>query len=271
MSIASLTPAYLADLNEPQRQAVETLDGPVLVLAGAGTGKTRALTARLAHILMQRRAFPSQVLAVTFTNKAAREMRDRLERLIGSAIEGMWLGTFHALGARILRRHAEAVGLKSNFTILDTDDQLRLVKQLLQAEDIDDKRWPARAVLGAIERWKDRGLTPDKVDPGEAGDFAAGRMTQLYRLYQERLRVLNAADFGDLLLHNLTVFLEQPAILADYQRKFRYLLVDEYQDTNVAQYLWLRLLAQQHRNICCVGDDDQSIYGDRKSACRERV
>ena len=259
MSIASLTPSYLADLNEPQRQAVETLDGPVLVLAGAGTGKTRALTARLAHILVQRRAFPSQVLAVTFTNKAAREMRDRLERLIGSAIEGMWLGTFHALAARILRRHAEAVGLKSNFTILDTDDQLRLVKQLLQAEDIDEKRWPARAVLGAMERWKDRGLTPDQVDPGEAGDFAAGRMTQLYKLYQERLRVLNAADFGDLMLHNLTIFLEQSAILADYQRKFRYLLVDEYQDTNVAQYLWLRLLAQQHRNICCVGDDDQCV------------
>ena len=263
MSMPSLQPAYFADLNEPQRQAVETLDGPVLVLAGAGTGKTRALTARLAHILTLRRAFPSQVLAVTFTNKAAREMRDRLERLIGTAVEGMWLGTFHALAARILRRHAEAVGLKSNFTILDTDDQLRLIKQILSAENIDDKRWPARAILGAIERWKDRGLTPDKVDPGESGDFAGGRLPQLYRLYQERLRVLNAADFGDLLLHNLSVFLEQPAILAEWQRKFRYLLVDEYQDTNIAQYLWLRLLAQQHKNICCVGDDDQSIYGWR--------
>jgi DNA helicase-2/ATP-dependent DNA helicase PcrA len=263
MSMPSLQPAYLADLNEPQRQAVETLDGPVLVLAGAGTGKTRALTARLAHILTLRRAFPSQVLAVTFTNKAAREMRDRLERLIGTAVEGMWLGTFHALAARILRRHAEAVGLKSNFTILDTDDQLRLVKQILSAEKIDDKRWPARGILGAIERWKDRGLTPAKVDPGESGDFAGGKLPELYRLYQERLRVLNAADFGDLLLHNLTIFLEQPAILAEWQRKFRYLLVDEYQDTNVAQYLWLRLLAQQHKNICCVGDDDQSIYGWR--------
>jgi len=263
MSMPSLPPSYLADLNEPQRLAVETLDGPVLVLAGAGTGKTRALIARLAHILTLRKAFPSQILAVTFTNKAAREMRERLERLIGSAVEGMWLGTFHALAARILRRHAEAVGLKSNFTILDTDDQIRLVKQLLQAENIDDKRWPARAVLGAIERWKDRGLTPDKVDPGEAGDFAGGRLAQLYRLYQERLLVLNAADFGDLLLHNLSLFLGQPAILTEYQRKFRYLLVDEYQDTNVAQYLWLRLLAQQHKNICCVGDDDQSIYGWR--------
>jgi|SRR5580658_683661 DNA helicase-2/ATP-dependent DNA helicase PcrA len=263
MSLPLSPPAYLADLNPPQRLAVETLDGPVLVLAGAGTGKTRALTARLAHILTLRRAFPSQILAVTFTNKAAREMRQRLELLIGSAVEGIWLGTFHALAARILRRHAEAVGLKSNFTILDTDDQVRLIKQLLQAENIDDRRWPARAVLGAIERWKDRGLTPDKVDPAEAGDFAGGRLAELYRLYQARLRVLNAADFGDLLLHNLTIFLEQATILADYQRKFRYLLVDEYQDTNVAQYLWLRLLAQQHRNICCVGDDDQSIYGWR--------
>ena len=256
-------PAYLAGLNEPQRRAVETLDGPVLMLAGAGTGKTRALTARLAHILMTRRAFPSQLLAVTFTNKAAREMRDRLERLIGPAIEGIWLGTFHSLAARILRRHAEAVGLKSNFTILDTDDQIRLVKQLLAAEGIDDKRWPARAVLGAIERRKDRGLGPAKIDTEEAGEFAGGRMALLYKLYQERLQVLNAADFGDLLLHNLTIFQEQPDILADYQRKFRYLLVDEYQDTNVAQYLWLRLLAQGHRNICCVGDDDQSIYGWR--------
>jgi DNA helicase-2/ATP-dependent DNA helicase PcrA len=263
MSTTTLPPAYLDDLNPPQRQAVETLDGPVLVLAGAGTGKTRALTARLAHILALRRAFPSQILAVTFTNKAAREMRDRLERLIGESIEGIWLGTFHSLAARILRRHAEAVGLKSNFTILDTDDQLRLIKQILQAENIDDRRWPPRAVLGAIERWKDRGLTPDKVDPGEAGDFAGGRLAQIYRLYQERLAVLNAADFGDLLLHNLTVFLNNPPILADWQRKFRYLLVDEYQDTNVAQYLWLRLLAQAHKNICCVGDDDQSIYGWR--------
>jgi DNA helicase-2/ATP-dependent DNA helicase PcrA len=263
MSLPLSPPTYLADLNPPQRQAVETLEGPVLVLAGAGTGKTRALTARLAHILTLRRAFPSQILAVTFTNKAAREMRDRLERLVGSVAEGMWLGTFHALAARILRRHAEAVGLKSNFTILDTDDQIRLIKQLLQAEEIDDKRWPARVVLTFIERWKDRGLIPAKVDPGEYGDFAGGRMARLYRLYQERLKVLNAADFGDLLLHNLTIFLEQPAILADYQRKFRYLLVDEYQDTNVSQYLWLRLLAQEHKNLCCVGDDDQSIYGWR--------
>ncbi len=263
MSDRAGEPAYFANLNPPQRQAVETLDGPVLVLAGAGTGKTRVLTTRLGHILLTGRAYPSQVLAVTFTNKAAREMRDRLERLIGADAEGMWLGTFHALAARILRRHAEAVGLKSNFTILDTDDQIRLVKQLLAAEGIDDKRSPARAVLAVIERWKDRGLTPDRVDAEEAGDLADGRVAKLYGLYQERLRVLNATDFGDLLLHNLTIFLNQPAILADYQRKFRYILVDEYQDTNVSQYLWLRLLAQSHRNICCVGDDDQSIYGWR--------
>jgi len=262
MSISTL-PAYLSSLNPPQRDAVEALDGPVLVLAGAGTGKTRVLTTRLAHILVTRRAFPSQLLAVTFTNKAAREMRHRLEQLIGPATEGLWLGTFHSLGARILRRHAEAVGLKSNFTILDTDDQIRLIKQLMQAENIDDKRWPARGILAAIERWKDRGLTPDKIDASEAGDYAGGRLGKLYRQYQDRLKTLNACDFGDLLLHNLTIFLERPEILSDYQTRFRYLLVDEYQDTNVAQYLWLRLLAQGHRNICCVGDDDQSIYGWR--------
>ncbi|HTH95839.1 MAG TPA: UvrD-helicase domain-containing protein, partial [Stellaceae bacterium] len=256
-------PAYLAGLNPPQRQAVETLDGPVLVLAGAGTGKTRVLTTRLAHLLVTRRAFPSQILAVTFTNKAAREMRERVARIIGPAVEGLWLGTFHALATRILRRHAEAVGLKSNFTILDTDDQLRLIKQLMQAEGIDEKRWAARGALGAIERWKDRGLTPDKIGLDEAGDYANGRMPALYRAYQARLATLNACDFGDLLLHNLTIFLSMPEVLEEWQRRFRYLLVDEYQDTNVAQYLWLRLLAQTHRNICCVGDDDQSIYGWR--------
>jgi DNA helicase-2/ATP-dependent DNA helicase PcrA len=259
----SIAPAYLAGLNPPQRQAVEALEGPVLVLAGAGTGKTRVLTTRLAHILLTRRAFPGQVLAVTFTNKAAAEMRQRLTRLIGETAEGMWLGTFHSQGMRILRRHAELVGLKSNFTILDTDDQIRLLKQVLAAEGIDDKRWAPRAVLGMIERWKDRGLTPAKVDGAEAGDFAGGRMAALYAVYQDRLRTLNAVDFGDLLLHNLTVFLERADILADYQQRFRYILVDEYQDTNVAQYLWLRLLAQRHRNLCCVGDDDQSIYGWR--------
>src|SRR5487761_1657498 len=252
---------YLAELNDAQRRAVEAVDGPVLVLAGAGTGKTRVLTARLAHILATRRAWPSQIVAVTFTNKAALEMRERLERLIGQAAEGLWLGTFHALAARILRRHAEIVGLKPNFTILDADDQLRLVKQVAAAENIDEKRWPARTILGAIERWKDRGLAPDKVtDPG---DFADGRALKIYRQYQERLQTVNAADFGDLLLHNLTVFQTRAEIAAEYQERFRYILVDEYQDTNVAQYLWLRLLAQKYKNLCCVGDDDQSIYSWR--------
>jgi DNA helicase-2/ATP-dependent DNA helicase PcrA len=255
--------AHLAALNPAQLQAVEAIDGPVLVLAGAGTGKTRVLTTRLGHILMNGHAFPSQVLAVTFTNKAAREMRERVAQLIGRATEGVWLGTFHSLGARILRAHAEIVGLTPDFTILDTDDQLRLIKQLVAAAEIDDRRWPARAVLAVIERWKDRGLTPDKVSAADAGDFAGGRMLELYRDYQERLKSLNAVDFGDLLLHCLVLFARKPDVLADYQRRFKYIMVDEYQDTNVAQYLWLRLLAQTHRNICCVGDDDQSIYSWR--------
>ncbi len=254
---------YLAALNGAQREAVQTLDGPVLVLAGAGTGKTRALTTRLAHLLITGRATPGQLLAVTFTNKAAREMKDRVAALIGRPVEGWWLGTFHALSARLLREDAERVGLRPDFTILDTDDQLRLVKQLLEAERVDPKKWPARAVLAAIERWKDRALTPDKVSAGEAGDLAGGRALALYAAYQERLRTLNACDFGDLLLHCLGLFQDHPDVLAKAHRRFRYILVDEYQDTNVAQYLWLRLLAQGHRNLCCVGDDDQSIYGWR--------
>jgi DNA helicase-2/ATP-dependent DNA helicase PcrA len=256
-------PPYVAALNEAQAKAVAAVDGPVLVLAGAGTGKTRVLTTRLAHILATRRAFPGEMLAVTFTNKAAREMRERLQAMIGQVAEGVWLGTFHALAARILRRHAEAVGLKSSFTILDSDDQLRLVKQILAAANIDERRWPARVLHAVIERWKDRGLTPDKVSAAEIGDFADGKAIELYRLYQERLATVNAVDFGDLLLHNLTLFQNNPDVLATYQHRFRYVLVDEYQDTNVAQYLWLRLLAQQHKNICCVGDDDQSIYSWR--------
>jgi DNA helicase-2/ATP-dependent DNA helicase PcrA len=254
---------WLAGLNAPQRDAVESLDGPLLVLAGAGTGKTRVLTTRIANILVSRKAWPSQILAVTFTNKAAREMRDRVAAMIGGATEGLWIGTFHAISTRILRRHAELAGLKSNFTILDQDDQIRLVKQIIEAEDIDDKRWPARAVHAAIERFKDRGLTPDKVGVAEAGDIADGRIGELYKIYQDRLTTLNAADFGDLLLHCLTVFMQNPDVLAEYQNQFRYVLVDEYQDSNVAQYLWLRLLSQGRNNICCVGDDDQSIYSWR--------
>jgi len=254
---------YLESLNDSQLEAVRTLDGPVLVLAGAGTGKTRVLTTRLAHILVEGRANPWEVLAVTFTNKAATEMRERVAALLERPMEGWWVGTFHALGARILRAHAEAVGLKPNFTILDADDQVRLVKQLGESHDLDDKRWPARLIAAHIQRWKDRGLGPDRVPDGDAAAVADGRGLKLYAEYQARLTVLNAADFGDLLLHCLTVFQGQPEVLKRYQRQFRYLLVDEYQDTNVAQYLWLRLLAQQHRNICCVGDDDQSIYSWR--------
>ncbi len=255
--------AYLSGLNEEQRLAIEAIDGPVLVLAGAGTGKTRVLTARLAHILHGRRAWPSQILAVTFTNKAAREMRERVAGMIGRAVEGLWLGTFHAIGVRILRRHAELVGLKSNFTILDTDDQLRLLKQVLEAARIDLKRWPPRMVLAVIERWKDQGLVMEKVPAGDAAHIAGGRGLEVYKAYQERLRALNACDFGDLLLHCLTIFTSHNEVLEQYQQQFKYILVDEYQDTNVLQYLLLRLLAQRHRNICCVGDDDQSIYSWR--------
>ena len=256
-------PAHLARLNEAQRAAVEATEGPLLVLAGAGTGKTRVLTTRLAHILRLRLAWPSQILAVTFTNKAAREMQARVAALIGEAVDGLWLGTFHSNGVRILRRHAELMGLKPSFTILDVDDQLRLMKQVLEAANIDEKRWPVRALAAQIDRWKDRGLTPARVSAAEAGNFADGRAVTLYEAYQERLRSLNAADFGDLLLHCLTLFTDHPDVLADYQQRFNYILVDEYQDTNVAQYLWLRLLAQGRRNLCCVGDDDQSIYGWR--------
>ena len=256
--------SYLEGLNPEQRSAVEALDGPVLVLAGAGTGKTRVLTTRIAHILAQGRASGHQILAVTFTNKAAREMKHRIGGLVGGGVEAMpWLGTFHSIGVKILRRHAELAGLKSGFTILDTDDQIRLMKQVIEAEGLDKDRWPARQLASLIDGWKNRGLTPEKVPPGEAFGFAAGKGVQLYKAYQTRLKELNACDFGDLLLENLRLFLEHPDVLADYHRRFRYILVDEYQDTNTAQYLWLRLLAQGCPNVCCVGDDDQSIYGWR--------
>jgi DNA helicase-2/ATP-dependent DNA helicase PcrA len=265
LASARPTPAgYLDGLNPEQREAVETVEGPVLVLAGAGTGKTRVLTTRLAHILSTGRAKPWELLVVTFTNKAAREMRERITHIIGPQAEGLrWLGTFHSVAAQILRRHAELVGLKSNYTILDDDDQERLLKQLLEAENIDAKRWPAKMLSSLIDQWKNRGWTPDRLPPAESAHFANNRGQALYRLYQERLRVLNACDFGDLLLHNITIFTSQPDVLAEYHDRFRYLLVDEYQDTNVAQYLWLRLLAQKRQNVCCVGDDDQSIYGWR--------
>ena len=279
---------YLADLNPEQRLAVETLDGPVLVLAGAGTGKTRVLTTRIAHILATGRARPSEILAVTFTNKAAREMKARVGVMVGQVVEGMpWLGTFHSIGVKILRRHAELVGLKPDFTILDVDDQIRLLKQLLEAENIDEKRWPARVLADLLDSWKNRGLLPDQVPAGEAASFARGKGKKLYAAYQDRLKVLNATDFGDLLLESIRLFRERPEVLRQYQGRFKYILVDEYQDTNVAQYLWLRLLGQSTssppslpavagddaqsspqptrvvKNICCVGDDDQSIYGWR--------
>ncbi len=255
---------FLDGLNPEQRRAVEAVEGPVLVLAGAGTGKTRVLTTRLAHILATGRARPWELLVVTFTNKAAREMRERITHLIGPQAEGLrWLGTFHSVAAQILRRHAELVGLKSSFTILDTDDQERLIKQLLEAENIDQKRWTPRLLAGLIDQWKNRGWTPDKLPPSESAHFAGNRGQAMYAMYQDRLRALNACDFGDLLLHNLTIFTRHPDVLAEFHDRFRYILVDEYQDTNVAQYLWLRLLAQKRQNVCCVGDDDQSIYGWR--------
>jgi DNA helicase-2/ATP-dependent DNA helicase PcrA len=264
LSIASDEPAYLRGLNAPQREAVLTVDGPVLMLAGAGTGKTRALTARLAHIIAAKRAWPSEILAVTFTNKAAREMRERMHTMIGDMTEGLqFLGTFHSVAAKMLRRHAELVGLKPNFTILDTDDQLRLLKQIIASAGLDEKRWPARQFAGVIDRWKNRGWTPEALPDEEMWEFADGRGRDLYAAYQARLAELNAADFGDLLLHCLTIFGKHREVLDAYQTRFRYILVDEYQDTNVAQYLWLRLLAQKRRNICCVGDDDQSIYSWR--------
>jgi DNA helicase II / ATP-dependent DNA helicase PcrA len=255
---------YLEGLNEQQRAAVEAVEGPVLVLAGAGTGKTRVLTTRLAHILATGRARPWEILAVTFTNKAAREMKERVGQIIGEAVEGVpWLGTFHSVSAQILRRHAELVDLKSGFTILDTDDQLRLLKQILQAENIDEKRWTPRHLASVIDGWKNRGLMPAQLNEEDKWSFAEGRGQSLYQIYQERLKQLNCCDFGDLLLHTLHIFKDHPDVLATYHAKFRYLLVDEYQDTNIAQYLWLRLLAQGTGNICCVGDDDQSIYGWR--------
>lgn len=262
-AMAARPAAYLNDLNPAQRAAVEALDGPVLMLAGAGTGKTKALTTRIAHLLHTARARPNEILAVTFTNKAAREMKLRVAKLMGGSDAGLaWMGTFHSISVKILRRHAELVGLKSNFTILDSDDQLRLLKQLIAANNIDEKRWPARMLASIIDNWKNRAWTPEKVPSSEATAYN-DRGTELYQQYQDRLRSLNATDFGDLLLHTVTLFQAHPDILQQYQRWFKYILVDEYQDTNVAQYLWLRLLAQSHKNICCVGDDDQSIYGWR--------
>jgi len=260
-----LAPDPLLDgLNPPQREAVLTTEGPVLMLAGAGTGKTAALTARLAHLVRARLAWPSEILCVTFTNRAAREMRERVGQLAGPAVEGMpWLGTFHSIAAKMLRRHAELVGLQSNYTIIDTDDQLRLLKQLIVAEGLDEKRWPARQLAGCIDRWKNRGLNPADLDAAENEAYANGKGQKFYKLYQDRLRALNACDFGDLLLHMVNVLRTNREVLEQYQSRFKYVMVDEYQDTNQVQYLWLRLIAQGRQNICVVGDDDQSIYSWR--------
>ncbi|MAY20267.1 MAG: DNA helicase II [Erythrobacteraceae bacterium] len=257
-------PPYAARLNPPQREAVLTTEGPVLMLAGAGTGKTAALTSRLAHLVATRRAWPSQILCVTFTNKAAREMRERVATHLGAGSEGIpWLGTFHSICAKMLRRHAELVGLQQNYTIIDTDDQLRVLKALIVDNGEDEKRWPARQLAGLIDRWKNRGLNPTDLDPGESEAFANGRGREFYQMYQDRLKSLNACDFGDLMLHMLNIFRKHTDVLAEYQQRFKYIMVDEYQDTNAVQYLWLRLLAQSHKNICVVGDDDQSIYSWR--------
>jgi DNA helicase II / ATP-dependent DNA helicase PcrA len=257
-------PPWLRGLNPPQREAVLTTEGPVLLLAGAGTGKTAALTARLAQIMYQRLAWPSEILSVTFTNKAAREMKERIGAMVGEAVEGMpWLGTFHSIGAKMLRRHAELVGLQSNFTIIDTDDQIRLLKQLIRSEDIDDKRFPAKSLAGLIDGWKNKGLSPADLTPADNEAFANGKGKHMYALYQARMLALNACDFGDLLLHSLMLLKNNRDILEQYQTRFKYIMVDEYQDTNAVQYLWLRLLAQKRKNIACVGDDDQSIYSWR--------
>lgn len=261
---ATALPDWIERLNPPQREAVLTTQGPVLMLAGAGTGKTAALTARLGWIVQQRLAWPSEILCVTFTNRAAREMRERVGMVVGPAVEGMpWLGTFHAIAARMLRRHAELAGLTSSFTIIDTDDQLRLLRQVIQAEGLDDRRWPARQLVGLIDRWKNRGLNPADLSAEDNEAWANGKGQRCYRVYQDRLRTLNACDFGDLLLHMLNIFRREREVLASWQARFRYIMVDEYQDTNAVQYLWLRLLAQGHRNVCVVGDDDQSIYSWR--------
>ena len=264
MMTATAPDRLLDGLNPPQREAVLTTEGPVLMLAGAGTGKTAALTARLAHLVRARLAWPSEILCVTFTNKAAREMRERVGHMIGPAVEGMpWLGTFHSVAAKLLRRHAELVGLQSNYTIIDTDDQLRVLKQLIQADGLDEKRWPARQLAQCIDRWKNKGLNPEDLDAAENESYASGKGQKFYQLYQDRLKTLNACDFGDLLLHMLNILRRHRAVLEQYQQRFKYVMVDEYQDTNQVQYLWLRLIAQGRRNICVVGDDDQSIYSWR--------
>ena len=256
-------PTFLNELNPEQRQAVETTEGALLVLSGAGTGKTKVLTTRIAYLIQQHKAFPWQILAVTFTNKASKEMKSRLEQLIGGDAFSVWLGTFHAIGIKILRKFGEKVGLSSNFIVLGSDDQERLIKTLMQEAGVDIKKYTPAAMLEIIQRWKDKGLLPHQVSTAHQSTFCNGQSLYFYHQYQQKLQSLNAVDFGDLLLLPLSLFQSDAAILEHYQKQFKYILVDEYQDTNVAQYLLLRLLAKGYNNICCVGDDDQSIYSWR--------
>ena len=256
-------PTFLEGLNPEQRQAVEKTEGPLLVLSGAGTGKTKVLTTRIAYIIHQQKARPWQILAVTFTNKASAEMKSRLEKMIGGEAFSVWLGTFHAIGIKILRKYGERIGLQSNFIVLNSDDQERLLKQLMQEVGIDTKKYAPATLLDIIQRWKDKGLLPHQITTRENSGWCNGMALPFYTKYQQRLQNLNAVDFGDLLLLPLALFQAHPDILAHYQQQFHYILVDEYQDTNVAQYMLLRLLAKGHHNICCVGDDDQSIYSWR--------
>ncbi len=254
--------SYLGDFNSEQEKAVRQTDGPVLVLAGAGTGKTKALTARVAYLIKSLNVRSHNILAVTFTNKAANEMKLRIEEHIGHLSEGLkWIGTFHSICVKILRRHAEKVNLNSNFTIINTDDQLRLLRQVIKLESIDEKKWPPRLLAYIIDQWKNKALTYQSI-PEDDLQFD-GKAKKLYEIYQSRLRTLNAVDFGDLILHVIEILKTDTSLLLNYQNLFKYILVDEYQDTNMAQYLLLRLLAQGSKNICCVGDDDQSIYGWR--------
>ena len=254
---------YLDSLNQKQKEAVETLTGPVLILAGAGTGKTRVLTTRLSHILNKKLAKPWEILAVTFTNKAANEMKERVQKLLKIDVERLWIGTFHSSGLKILRKYSELCNLKSGFTVIDTDDQLRVIKQILEAEKIDLKKWPGINILWMIQWFKDKGIMHDYAHKTKFSFGKGINICKIYDEYQKRLQILNAVDFGDLLLLPVKIFRENKDILKKYQNQFKFILVDEYQDTDLCQDIWLKLLSKQHQNICCVGDDDQSIYSWR--------
>ena len=254
---------FLKELNEEQRSAVLNTEGPTLVVAGAGSGKTKVLTSRLAYIVKEKKAWPNQILCVTFTNKAAKEMRDRVLKNLGGKLSSLsWLGTFHAISVKFLRRHAEAVGLKSNFTILDTDDQKKLVRNISKSENIDAKKISPQFILALIDQWKNKGLLPDEVKLSKKRIFE-NQILKVYKIYQNKIRDLNSCDFGDLILYCVKLFEKNPDIRKTYSNNFKYILVDEYQDTNFIQNKWLNLIVNKNQNICCVGDDDQSIYSWR--------